>query len=321
LVEMNPYLFIVGCPRSGTTLLRRMVDVHPLVAVVEVTRWIASFFERRAGLTSEGMVTPKLIHRLLDYDRFAKLGIGREDLEGLMASGEPTSYSTFVTGVFDLYGRARGKPIVGDKTPRYARKVLTLHALWPEARFVHLIRDGRDVCLSILNWKKSRRSIGRFESWREDPITTTALWWELHLRLAREDGAPLGPGLFHEVRYESVVARTGEACERLCGFLGIPYDDAMLRFHEGRERSGAGLNAKKAWRPVTGGLRDWRSQMPTVDVERFEATVGGFLDDLGYERAFPNPSSEAMERASKTRRRFVRELGERERRMPKDWRS
>ena len=65
MVQMNPYLFIVGCPRSGTTLLRRMVDVHPLVAVVDETRWIASFFERRAGLTSEGMVTPKLIHRLL----------------------------------------------------------------------------------------------------------------------------------------------------------------------------------------------------------------------------------------------------------------
>jgi hypothetical protein len=321
MVEVNPYLFIVGCPRSGTTLLRRMVDAHPLVAVVDETRWIASFFERRAGLTYQGMVTPKLIHRLLDYDRFAKLGIGREHLDGLMASGESISYSTFVTGIFDLYGRAQGKPLVGDKTPRYARKVSTLHALWPEARFVHLIRDGRDVCLSILNWKKSQHSIGRFESWREDPITTAALWWELHLRLAGEDGAPLGPGLYHEVRYESVVAWPGEECERLCGFLGIPYDDAMLRFHEGRERSAAGLDAKKAWRPVIGGLRDWRSQMPDADVENFEAAVGGLLEDLGYERAFPNLSAEAIEHASETRRRFVRELGERERRTPKDWRS
>jgi hypothetical protein len=238
-----------------------------------------------------------------------------------MAFGESISYSTFVTGIFDLYGRAHGKPLVGDKTPRYARKVSTLHALWPEARFVHLIRDGRDVCLSILNWKKSRRSIGRFESWREDPITTTALWWELHLRLAREDGAPLGPELYHEVRYESVVARPDEECERLCGFLDVPYEEAMLRFHEGRERSGAGLDAKKAWRPVTGGLRDWRSQMPAADVENFEAAVGGLLEDLGYERAFPQPSSEAIGRASKMGRRFVRELRERGRRMPEDWRG
>ncbi|MGH3146281.1 MAG: sulfotransferase family protein [Rubrobacter sp.] len=317
---MNPYLFMVGCPRSGTTLLRRLMDAHPLVAVVDETRWIAGFYERRAGLTPEGMVTPKLVSRLLDYDRFAKIGVGREDLENLLASGEPISYASFVSGIFDLYGQARGKRLVGDKTPRYARKVPTLHGLWPEAKFVHLIRDGRDVCLSILNWKKSQRSIGRFESWRADPVTTTALWWELHLSLAREDGAPLGPGLYHEVRYESVVARPGEECERLCGFLGIPYDDAMLRFHEGRERSSPGLDAKKAWRPVTGGLRHWRSQMPAADVERFEAAAGGLLEDLGYERFFPNPSSEAIGRASETRRRFVRELRERKRRIPERWR-
>ena len=63
--------------------------------------------------------------------------------------------------------------------------------------------------------------------------------------------------------------------------------------------------------PGTSGLRDWLTEMPAVDMGNFEAAGGGFLEDLGYERAFPNPSSEAIERASETRRRFVRELGER----------
>jgi Sulfotransferase family len=321
MVEMNPYLFMVGCPRSGTTLLRRLVDAHPFVAVIDETRWIASYFERRAGLTPEGMVTPELVPRLLEYDRFAKSGIGREDLEDLMPSGEPISYATFVTGVFDLYGRIQGKSLVGDKTPRYARKIPTLHGLWPKTKFVHLIRDGRDVCLSILNWKKAQKSIGRFESWREDPVTATALWWELHLHLARESGTPLGPALYHEVRYESLVSDPAEECSKLCEFLGIPYDGAMLRFHEGRERPGVGLDAKKAWRPVTGGLRDWRSQMSAVEVERFEAAAGDLLEDLGYERAFPRPSSEDMERISETRHRFVQELYERGRSIPEVWQS
>jgi hypothetical protein len=316
---MNPHLFIVGCPRSGTTLLRRMVDAHPLVAVIDETRWIANFFEKRVGLTSEGFVTPKLIPRLLEYDRFAQFEIGREELVGLLRSGEQVSYPSFVSGVFDLYGQARGKPLVGDKTPRYARWVPTLHGLWPEARFVHLIRDGHDVCLSILNWNKAQRALGRFESWRKDPITTTALWWELHVRLAREDGAALGPGLYHEVRYESVVAWPDEECAKLCAFLGLSYDKAMLRFHEGRERSKPGLDAKKAWRPVTRGLRDWRSQMLSEETERFEATAGELLDELGYERAFPRPSRRALRHASEARRAFVRELRERERRMPEGW--
>ncbi|MDQ2672713.1 MAG: hypothetical protein M3Y38_07820, partial [Actinomycetota bacterium] len=82
-----------------------------------------------------------------------------------------------------------------------------------------------------------------------------------------------------------------------------------------------GLDAKRAWLPLTPGLRDWRTEMPAADMEIFEAAVGGLLDDLGYERAFPNPSSEAIECASETRRRFVRELDERERRTPVNRRS
>jgi hypothetical protein len=69
----------------------------------------------------------------------------------------------------------------------------------------------------------------------------------------------------------------------------------MLRFHEGRERTEPNLDAKKAWRPVTQGLRDWRSQMSQQDVERFEAATGDLLDELGYERAVPNPVAEALE--------------------------
>ena len=74
LGHMNPYLFIVGCPRSGTTLLRRLVDTHPLVAVIDEMRWIASFFERREGLTPEGLVTPELVDRLLGIRQVCHFG-------------------------------------------------------------------------------------------------------------------------------------------------------------------------------------------------------------------------------------------------------
>ena len=58
---MNPYLFIVGCARSGTTLLRRMVDAHPLIAIPREQHWLPKWFERRKGVTSEGFVTPELV--------------------------------------------------------------------------------------------------------------------------------------------------------------------------------------------------------------------------------------------------------------------
>jgi hypothetical protein len=316
---MNPYVFIVGCPRSGNTLLQRIVDAHPDIAVISQTRWIPRWFEKRRGLTPEGLVTRQLVEELLGYDRFAKLKIGREELENLIGHSEPIPYSDFVAGIFDLYGQRQGKRLVGDKTPRYARSIRILHALWPRAKFVHIIRDGRDVCLSVLDWEYADRGPARFASWSEDPVTTVALWWERYLHLGREAGASLDPGLYHEVRYESLVTRPAAECKALCDFLGLPYDNAMLRFHEGREKADPSLDAKKAWRPTTSGLRDWRSQMTLGDIERFEAAAGDLLEELGYPRAVPDPPQEKLEEATRIQRTFTQEIRTKGKRLPEHW--
>ena len=190
--SVNPYLFIVGCARSGTTLLRRMVDAHPLVAIPREQHWLPKWFEQRKGVTPEGFVTPEIVSELIKYEKFVRMCIGREDLERLLGSGDPVKYSYFVSSVFDLYGQAQGKSLVGDKTPAYVDSIPTLHVLWPNAKFVHLIRDGRDVCLSVMNWKRAGRTAGRYH-WEEDPVSTTALWWERKVRLGQEAGLPLGP--------------------------------------------------------------------------------------------------------------------------------
>jgi Sulfotransferase family len=301
----DPYLFIVGCARSGTTLVHRIVDAHPEMAITPEMHWITRQFKSRNGL-----VTPKLVSELAGHKRFAQFEIPREEFEGLLGSGETIPYPTFLNRVFGLYGKIKNKPLVGNKTPAYVRRIPTLHALWPDAKFVHIIRDGRDVCLSILNWKKAERTAGRYASWEEDPVSTTALWWERKVRKAREDGAALGPGLYHEMLYEDLVEDPERECKRLCEFLGIPYDDAMIRFAEGKTRTdlpNARKTPKKAWLPITSGMRNWRTEMPVKDVERFEAAAGDLLEELGFERAVPNPSSEALEQAARIRGAFTRE--------------
>ena len=301
----NPYVFVVGSPRSGTTLLRRLLNAHPLLAVTTETQWVTNFFKKRVGLTPDGLVTPALIDALARQRTFAMLRVGRRELEGLLAGG-PVPYARFVSAVYDRYARARGKPLAGDKTPEYGRKIPLLHGLWPAARFVHLVRDGRDVCLSAVHWGRKRARLEElFPSWADDPVTTAAVWWERNVRQAREGGRALGPGLYYELRYEALVGRPAEECARLCAFLGLPYDGAMLRFHEGRTRAEPGLSAKSAWRPVTPGLRDWRAQLPAGDVERFEAAAGALLDELGYPRAFPRPGPEALAHAADVRARFT----------------
>jgi hypothetical protein len=318
---MNPYVFIVGCPRSGTTLLRRLVDTHPHIAIIHQSRFIPNFFEKRRGLTPEGLVTTKLVDRLLEARGVKNLETSREMLESLVDAGEPVSYSTFVTGVFDLYGKVQGKRLVGDKTPAYVRRIPTLHALWPDAKFVHIIRDGRDVCMSAINWRKADHALGRFSTWGEDQVSTAAVWWEWHVRLGREDGGSLAPQLYHEVRYEELVSGPANTCEKLCDFLDLPYDDAMLRFHEGREKADPNLDAKKAWRPLTPGLRKWSEQMRSEDLERFEAASGDLLEELGYLRACPPPPEEKLARAVRIRESFTREASASGKRLPKGWQA
>ena len=300
----NPFLFIVGCPRSGTTLLQRMVNAHRQIAITPETHWIAHCFEKRIGLTSEALVTPRLIRKVLKHRWFPELQIEPDDLERLGGHGQSISYIDFVGGVFDLYGDRRGKALVGDKTPAYVRSIATLHALWPRARFVHILRDGRDVCLSMMNWSRADRAAGRFAPWAEDPLMTSAFFWEWNVRLGRERGTVLGSELYREVRYEALVTQPAEECSALCEFLHLPYDDRMLRYHEGRTRTEPGLDTKDAWLPPTAGLRDWSRHMPVTDVERFEAAAGDLLDELGYERAFPSPSVDLVARARRIRRSF-----------------
>ena len=302
----NPYVFIVGCPRSGTTLLRRMVDAHPQIAIIPEIGWLASRYELRQGLTDAGMLTTAFLESLPKkggFGRYTPLPIPRQEIESRLAS-TPLSYADFIRWLFDRYGQDRGKAFVGNKTVDHVLSIGTLHSLWPQAKFVHLIRDGRDVCLSVLAWRRAPKLASRFTTWNEEPVTTAALWWEWHVRRGREAGKSLGPALYYEMRYESFVQQPAEECAALAAFLGVPYDEAMVRFHERREDRKPGPDAKHAWLPATPGLRDWRTQMPADQVQRFEAATHDLLDELVYPRSSGHVPRESLERAHDLRLQF-----------------
>jgi hypothetical protein len=306
---MNPYVFIVGCPRSGTTLLRRIVDAHPEIAITSETHWITGVLDGDDAVDPDRAVGPELLTRLATDERFTRIAVDRSGLERLLSRRRRVSYAEFVSTVFDLYGRARGKALAGDKVPGYVRHIGILHRLFPHARFVHLIRDGRDVCSSALNWERKLPSFAKYSTWEEDRVSTTALWWEQRVRAGREAGPPLGPGLYYELRYEALVSEPEEVCRALCDFLELPYSERILAFHEGHEKEDAGLTAGNAWRPITPGLRSWQTDMPGEELERFEAATGALLDELGYPRAVPDPSPAALRHAELMRESFARDVG------------
>ena len=302
----NPYVFVVGCPRSGTTLLQRMLDAHPQLAVSNDPHFIPFAPGVRDGL--DPPVTAGLVEWLRGYRTFARLDLDERVLDDAAAGA--TTFSDLVARIYDEFGRARGKALAGEKTPRYVRYLPLLHALFPNAHVVHLIRDGRDVALSTLEWARPDRGPGRFDLWSESPLATCALSWRWHVSTGLHDAGTLG-ALYEEVRYEDLVADPERMLREVTVALELPYAPEMLEFHRGRTRAEPGLSAKDAWLPPTAGLRDWRTQLSTDEVELFDALAGDVLELLGYERGVESvpPATEA--RAARYREAWVNELRER----------
>jgi Sulfotransferase family len=305
-VGRNPYLFVVGCPRSGTTLLQRMLDAHPLLAVSNDPHFIP--FAPGVAVGLDPPVTPQLVEWLLGYRTFARLGLDEGTVS--KAAAAAATYRELVATLYDAFGAARGKPLAGEKTPRYVRYLPLLHSLFPNARVVHLLRDGRDVALSTLEWARSDRGPGRFSLWGENPLAVCALSWRWHVSTGMRDAAAFGER-YSEVRYEDVVADPESTMRRVAEALELPFAFEMLEFHSGRTRAEPGLSAKDAWLPPTPGLRDWRTQLAPDQLELFDALAGDVLEVLGYERTAVEVSPGTNARAARYREAWESELRER----------
>jgi hypothetical protein len=313
---MNPYLFVVGCPRSGTTLLQRMLDHHPDLVVSNDPDFIA----RAIGGGEQAVdppVGPEIADLVLGYGTFRRLGVSDEAVRA--AAQQARTFGGFVSGVYSALARERGKRWAGEKTARYVRYLPLLERLFPWNRIVHIVRDGRDVTLSTLQWANRERGPGRLERWADEPVAVCALWWRSHVLAGRRYGAELDGARYTEVRYEDLLGRPAEALRELTAFLGLPYSGEMLEYHRGKTRAIGRLSAKQAWLPPTPGLRDWRTQMQADDVALFEALAGDALALFGYERTVTSFPADTRARADDCRAWWAAEMEPRQARREAAW--
>ncbi|MEX2459647.1 MAG: sulfotransferase [Actinomycetota bacterium] len=271
--------FVVGCGRSGSTMLRLMLDAHPELAVPGESHFIPPLWRSRRRYVRGGRLDATGLAR--DIARTPHFGHWKIPAEPFFARVEALEDATFagvVEQAFLANAEHHGKRRWADKTPIYVRRVELLAELWPEARFVHLIRDGRDVALSYLGVPWGPRSVSR-AAWK----------WRRDVSAGRAAGPVLGADRYLELRYEELVADPGEALRRLCGFVELEFHPSMLEHHAVVDRdrlapaTGIPFHARAAG-PVEARARDWRTDMAPRDVAGFEAVAGGLLEDLGYGR-------------------------------------
>jgi hypothetical protein len=281
---------VLGFSRSGTTLLKQMLDRHPQLAIPTESYFLPQLWSRHGE-------RPEREAFLDDVARLPRLedwGVTREDVATRLPA-EP-AFPQAVQAIYRAYADARGKPRFGDKTPSYMQELDLLERAFPGARYVHLIRDGRDAALSFL--AMTRRPT--FNWARPRGFGSVAVQWRREVEGARRFGRERLGDRYAELGYEDLVADPEGRLREICPALGLEFDPAMLAYHEAAD-AGTLRDHPKLAQPPTPGLRSWREQMPPRQAELFEAIAGDLLADLGYERAHPEPPATARLRAAANR--------------------
>ncbi|MEV6636753.1 sulfotransferase [Actinoplanes sp. NPDC051470] len=193
---MDSPIFLVGCQRSGTTMLRLVLDSHSRISCGPETRFLPDL--------------RRIVDEKRDWPRLARFGFDRADWLRRIAG--------FFGGVHADYAAKRGKVRWADKTPLYALSIDFVTEVFPDAQIVHVIRDARDV---VVSHRK------RFGYWS---AVKCVVKWPRYIRTARAFGAQLPPGQYHELRYEEAVAQPDKTLRSLFEFLGEEWEEGVLEY-------------------------------------------------------------------------------------------
>jgi hypothetical protein len=190
-----------------------------------------------------------------------------------------------IAAVFEVYAEHEGKPRWGDKTPLYMQHLPVLERLFPDAVWVHLVRDGRDAALSFLELPEGFS--GKTWALPRTPAQFAARW-RTEILAARRLGSHVG-GRYLELRYEDLVVEPERELRRVCEHAALAWEPVMLD-HTRASEAAQMPEHKNLAQPPTPGLRDWRSQMSREDALAFEQVAGDLLRDAGYELLQPGGS-------------------------------
>lgn len=276
--KKNIPFFIVGSPRSGTTLLQTLLDAHPSLAIPPESHVFDHFYELTASYG--GLQTPQNLKTfaadLLNDERIKRWGLTVTPEEFCGGLRTPASFRSVTEHLFTLYMRKEGKSRWGDKTPEHTLFLPAVLQTFPEARFIHLVRDGRDVAESL-----SRMFFG--------PVTIDkkAELWRCYTNAFYEFKKCLSPDCYLEIHYEALVRDPETEVRKIIHFLGevpraagaaVPdtkLKQVYLSTDDGSHQSlSQPISDKK--------IGSFKHQLSGRQIEIFESIAGDMLKAYGY---------------------------------------
>lgn len=275
-------IFIVGAPRSGTTLLRNLLNRHPRIAVCRETEFRHYVYRRRAAFGSLKNLAnrQRVVREYLKLERIRRTALDLDQLSRCLLE-EGDSYPALFASLLRFYMRAHGKQRWGEKTPDHALFAEELLEWYPDAVVIHLLRDPRDVVASLLDMPSFPNS-----------IAGNANLWLTFNRAARR--AHHHPGYFL-LRYKDLVSEPEREMHRLCEFLGEAYSEEMMMPKPDPTADRPWF--QRAERPVTTERIDsWRSRLREPQAALVEWFLGEEMERFGYPRELARVSAGTLVR-------------------------
>ncbi len=279
---MNP-IFIIGTERSGTNLLRLMLDAHPEIAVPHpphIVKLFGTLVSRYGDLADDGRF------RLLiaDVCRMVELHPYpwecRPDRERVFREARDRTLLAVYFAIYDQYREYAGKRRWCCKSTFMIDHVPEILSYFPDARFIFMVRDGRDVAVS------AKSSI--FNHYH---VYYSALRWQREQATGLNWLAALPPEQIMLLKYEELIADPPGEVRRLCSFLGEPFSEGMLEYHRSREAQKSGslsLSWENTAKPVLrANAEKFRKSLSAGEILLFEAIACRELDRLGYRLTRP----------------------------------
>ena len=284
-IDTSP-IFIVGCDRSGTTLLRLMLNQSPSLYITPETEFLAVMQSKAAIYQDFSQPYQRYFFiRDLQTNRataktftFPILGLTVAEAENAIARVAPTNFAGAAEAIFQAVAAKKNKPRWGDKTPHQVENIAWLAQTFPDAYFVHTIRDGRDVAMSM-----------RKAGWLNGEMLKIARYWQQRV----ESGINAGKSLnqekrrYYEVYYEQLIQEPEATLKDLCAWLHLEYTPQMLEYYRDAasniqpehnnlfELNHQPVDASRAYA--------WKSKLPKQDLADFESIAADLLGKLGYE--------------------------------------
>jgi Sulfotransferase family len=292
----GPPLFLLGVRRSGTTLLRVILGRSPSIAIPDESYFIPQLAARHR----QGIDVSEFLDDLRRIGTLAEWGVRPGEVASRLVDG--TAPGAAIAAVFESYATQQGKTRWGDKTPLYMQYLPLLERLFPDALFLHLVRDGRNAAVSFLAMPEGIVT----RTWAHPKSAVEfACQWRNEVEAAQSLGARLGPDRYLEVRYETLVAEPEATVQEICRFAELDYDSAMLAY-AGDSSVERRPHQQRLALPPTPGVRDWRKELDPDRIEAFEDVAGELLARLGYPLAggaSAPPSARARARLTSYRAR------------------